>query len=119
MQAAPDDLIVGAGLPEFPKLPSDGSVITPLPRPAAENDSAAETGPSCVETGMLLLAHPLLGGQPFSRSLVLVLAHDAERGSMGIVVNRATEMRCNKQGSCRHITLIYNHHPSIKITDSG
>lgn len=38
--------------------------------------------------GGLLVAHPALEDPNFARSVVLLLAHDATEGSMGVVLNR-------------------------------
>lgn len=48
--------------------------------------------PSSLE-GQLLIAMPMVVGEPFARSLIFVCAHSAE-GAMGIVLNRpATSMK--------------------------
>lgn len=38
--------------------------------------------------GVLLVAHPALDDPNFTRTVVLVLAHDDEEGTMGLVLNR-------------------------------
>jgi putative transcriptional regulator len=42
-------------------------------------------------TGALLVATPLLTGPTFDRTVILLLAHEAE-GSFGVVLNRATDV---------------------------
>jgi putative transcriptional regulator len=46
-----------------------------------------------VGRGSFLIAHPTLRDPNFSRTVVLLCEHDAEEGSMGLVVNRPTEVR--------------------------
>lgn len=41
--------------------------------------------------GVFLVAKPSIGGGPFWQSVVLLLAHD-EQGTLGVIVNRATEI---------------------------
>ena len=41
--------------------------------------------------GMFLVAKPEIDGGPFHRSVVLLLYHD-ERGTLGVIVNRTTEI---------------------------
>ena len=42
--------------------------------------------------GRLLVANPLLGDPKFSRSVVLMIEHDAD-GALGLVINRPSETR--------------------------
>lgn len=39
-------------------------------------------------SGALLVAHPLMGDPNFSRSVILLIAHDDAEGSMGVVLTR-------------------------------
>ena len=41
--------------------------------------------------GRLLVATPMLGDPNFRRSVVLVVEHEAEQGTLGVVLNRPTE----------------------------
>ena len=41
------------------------------------------------QPGALLVAHPLMGDPNFARTVVLLIAHDDDEGSMGVVINRA------------------------------
>ena len=45
--------------------------------------------------GVFLVAKPSIDGGPFWHSVVLLLAHD-EQGTLGIIVNRATEIPLSK-----------------------
>ncbi|MDA8017811.1 MAG: YqgE/AlgH family protein [Thermoanaerobaculia bacterium] len=46
-----------------------------------------------LETPVLLLAMPQVTSQPFQKSVVLLLRHDAEEGSLGFIVNRPTDLK--------------------------
>lgn len=41
--------------------------------------------------GSFLLAHPSLGDPHFSKSVVLISAHSAENGALGVIINRPTQ----------------------------
>ena len=43
-------------------------------------------------TGRLLVATPLLGDPNFRRTVVLVVEHEPEQGTLGVVLNRPTEI---------------------------
>ena len=43
-------------------------------------------------TGRLLVATPLLGDPNFRRTVVLVVEHEPEQGTLGVVLNRPTEV---------------------------
>jgi putative transcriptional regulator len=44
------------------------------------------------QTGRLLVATPLLGDPNFRRTVVLIVEHEAEQGTLGVVLNRPTEV---------------------------
>lgn len=50
------------------------------------DDASGDTHP--LHTGSLLLAHPAMRDPHFRRSIVLLSAHEAEDGSMGVILNR-------------------------------
>lgn len=44
------------------------------------------------KAGRLLVATPLLGDPNFRRSVVLIVEHEAEEGTLGVVLNKPTEV---------------------------
>lgn len=46
-----------------------------------------------LQTPVLLLAMPQVISQPFQKSVVLLLRHDADEGSLGFIVNRPTDLK--------------------------
>ena len=48
--------------------------------------------PPALASGILLIASPTLRDPNFARSVVLLCEHDVDEGSMGLVVNRPSEM---------------------------
>jgi len=46
-----------------------------------------------LHNGSLLISQPFLGDPNFERSVVLLCRHDAEDGSFGLVLNRASNLR--------------------------
>lgn len=46
-----------------------------------------------LETPVLLLAMPQVTSRPFQKSVVLLLRHDAEEGSLGFIVNQPTDLK--------------------------
>ena len=53
--------------------------------------AGSESGPSSVAKGALLVASPSLNDPNFYQTVVLILEHGAE-GTVGLVLNRATNM---------------------------
>ena len=51
------------------------------------NDMASEA-----QAGRLLVATPMLGDPNFRRTVVLVVEHEAEQGTLGVVLNRPTKV---------------------------
>jgi putative transcriptional regulator len=45
-----------------------------------------------IHVGSLLVATPLLADPNFRRSVVLIVEHEAEQGTLGVVLNRPTEV---------------------------
>jgi putative transcriptional regulator len=48
--------------------------------------------PSEAQAGRLLVATPVLGDPNFRRTVVLIVEHEAEQGTLGVVLNRPTEV---------------------------
>ena len=48
--------------------------------------------PSEALAGRLLVATPMLGDPNFRRTVVLVVEHEAEQGTLGVVLNRPTKV---------------------------
>src|SRR5207302_9824577 len=72
-------------------LVSDSAVATPTRSVTGEDGSM--DGPiggaaEIVLAGQLLVATPLLGDAPFSRTVVAILEHGEESGALGVVLNR-------------------------------
>src|SRR5258708_37272585 len=51
------------------------------------NDMASEA-----QAGRLLVATPMLGDPNFKRAVVLLVEHEDEQGSLGVVLNRPTKI---------------------------
>jgi putative transcriptional regulator len=47
---------------------------------------------STARAGRLLVATPVLGDPNFRRTVVLIVEHEAEQGTLGVVLNRPTEV---------------------------
>ena len=45
-----------------------------------------------VQAGRLLIATPMLADPNFRRTVVLVVEHEPEQGTLGVVLNRPTEV---------------------------
>ena len=48
--------------------------------------------PSEAQAGRLLVATPVLGDPNFRRTVVLIVEHEAEQGTLGVVLNRPTQV---------------------------
>lgn len=72
-------------------MPKDAIELAPDQRLGEESDSGGLTRE--LETPVLLLAMPQVTSQPFHKSVVLLLRHDAEEGSLGFIVNRPTDLK--------------------------
>lgn len=57
----------------------------------AAGTSRAEPRPKAPAPGVLLVAKPSIEGGPFWHSVVLLLSH-GEQGTLGLIINRATEI---------------------------
>src|ERR1700722_11946594 len=48
--------------------------------------------PSEAQAGRLLVATPVLGDPNFRRTVVLIVEHEVEQGTLGVVLNRPTQV---------------------------
>ena len=48
--------------------------------------------PSEAQAGRLLVATPVLGDPNFRRSVVLIVEHESDQGTLGVVLNRPTKV---------------------------
>jgi putative transcriptional regulator len=73
------------------KLKTAGQILCILLALAPGALAASEFGPASVARGVFLVASPSLNDPNFRRTVVLVLEHGSQ-GTLGIVLNRPTEM---------------------------
>ena len=56
------------------------------------DDKDMDEMPSEAQAGRLLVATPVLGDPNFRRTVVLIVEHEAEQGTLGVVLNRPTQV---------------------------
>lgn len=49
-----------------------------------------------LKAGKLLLAEPFMADENFSRSVILICEHDAENGTMGLILNKPIQLLLNE-----------------------
>src|SRR5574341_93997 len=81
--------IIAAVLPPFPPV-SPLSLVSPFPSLAAD-EPAPSAGPP-IAKGLFLIASPNLMDPNFRHTVVLICEHNAEQGTMGLIVNRPTDV---------------------------
>ena len=80
------------GLPSGRDLIGRGRGQGRAPPPNLTDDRHMDDIASDALTGRLLVATPLLGDPNFRRTVVLIVEHEPEQGTLGVVLNRPTEV---------------------------
>src|ERR1700722_10343998 len=63
-----------------------------LPLSSLTDDRQMDETALGAKAGRLLVATPVLGDPNFRRSVILIVEHEAEQGTLGVILNRPTEV---------------------------
>lgn len=87
------DASPGTQKPVEPPSGRQWAKMGPMPNDVIEPAAELRQEANDLETPVLLLAMPQVVDPFFHKSVVLLLRHDAEEGSLGFIVNRPTDLK--------------------------